>query len=179
MCVESYKAKGYFKKYSFDIYRADEFFNHLLEGKIIKLPDDVKLPYLEELKGKKYCKWHNSWTHSTNNCSIFRDRIQDLIRKGKLKFPEKQMGIDEDPFPAVQEVSINMNEVSIEALIEERKKAQQEDHAKRLEAMAKRSLTIQAPDENFAKNLYAGCRKKVCQNMQERIRSCQRQTSIG
>ena len=89
------------------------------------MPDDVKLPHFEELKGKKYCKWHNSWTHSTNSCSIFQDRIQDLIKKGKLKFPERQMGIDEDPFPALQEVSINTHDISIEALIRERERAKE------------------------------------------------------
>ena len=54
--AKSFKAKGSFKKYSFDIYKADEIFDHLLEGKKIKLLDDVKLPSIEVLKGKKYCK---------------------------------------------------------------------------------------------------------------------------
>ncbi|KAM1281858.1 hypothetical protein ACFX2H_022284 [Malus domestica] len=34
-----------------------------------------------------------------NNCVVFRDDIQSWINKGKLKFPEKQMAVDVDPFP--------------------------------------------------------------------------------
>ena len=33
--AKSYKAKGSFKKYSFDIHRADEIFDHLLESKVL------------------------------------------------------------------------------------------------------------------------------------------------
>ena len=140
------KQRVLLKKYSFDIFKAEEIFDHLLEGKILKLPD------------------------STNSCSIFRDRILDLIKRGKLKFPERKMGIDEDPFPAVQEVSINMHDMPIEVLIRERERAKEEDHAKRLEAMAKRSLSMQAPDENFAKNLCVGCGKnyvEICKKRSE------------
>ena len=99
--TKSYKAKGFLKKNSFDIYKANEIFNHLLEGKVLKLLDGVDLPSIEELKGKKYYKWHNSWTHSTNQCAIFWDKIEDLIKRGKLRFLDKPMGVDEDPFPAV------------------------------------------------------------------------------
>ena len=56
---------------------------------LIKLPIGVTLPSHEETKGKSYYKWHNAWSHSTNNCLIFRDRIQDQIKRGKLKFPDK------------------------------------------------------------------------------------------
>ncbi|KAM1702099.1 hypothetical protein ACFXTN_025277 [Malus domestica] len=35
-----------------------------------------------------------------NNCVVFRDDIQSWIDKGKLKFPEKQMAVDVDPFPS-------------------------------------------------------------------------------
>ena len=53
--VVSYKAKGSFKKYSFDIYKTDEIFYHLLEGKVLKLHDGlVNLSSLEDLKGKRY-----------------------------------------------------------------------------------------------------------------------------
>ena len=49
--------------------------------------------------------------------------IQDLIKREKLKFPEKSMGVDKDPFPTVQDVSINMNSVAVKALIAGREKA--------------------------------------------------------
>ena len=49
---------------------------------LIKLPNGVTFPSYEELKGKSYCKWHNAWSHSTNNFFVFRDRIQDQSREG-------------------------------------------------------------------------------------------------
>ena len=122
---------------------------------MLKLPDGA-----EDLKGKRYCQWYNSWTYSTNQCTIFRDRIQDLIKRGKLKFPEKPMGVDEDPFPAVQEVSINMNLVAVEAFIEGSKKEHQAENANRLKALAKKSLYSQDFNLEFYQNLYIGCGKK-------------------
>ena len=51
--IESYKTKGSFKKYSFNIHKADEIFDHLLESKVLKLPNNVELPSKEDMKGKK------------------------------------------------------------------------------------------------------------------------------
>ena len=50
------------------------------------------------------------------------------------------MGVNEDPFPAVQEVSINMNSITVETIIKERERVHQAEHAKNLEALAKKSL---------------------------------------
>ena len=87
------------KVYTFDITKADAIFDQLLLAKIIKLRPGHNIPKAEELKGKMYCKYHNSNKHTTNNCVVFRDAIQSWIDKGKLKFPDKQMIIDADPFP--------------------------------------------------------------------------------
>ncbi|CAL2277863.1 unnamed protein product [Prunus armeniaca] len=58
----------------------------MLLQKAIETPH--KLPKPEELKGRQYCKWHNSWNHSTNSCVVFRDVIQEGIiseqNRGKL-----------------------------------------------------------------------------------------------
>ena len=77
----------------------------------LKLPKGVKIPTLEELKRKLYCKWLNSWSHLIKNCIIFRDRIQEQIWKGRLKFlakSEKAMGIDTNPFPEIGEAAGNV-----------------------------------------------------------------------
>ena len=37
-----------------------------------------------------YCKYHNSWNHSTNSCWSFTNIIQDRINKEILKFLEKK-----------------------------------------------------------------------------------------
>ncbi|KAM2245632.1 hypothetical protein ACFXTI_006548 [Malus domestica] len=86
------------KVYTFDITKAEAIFDQLLSAKIIKLRSGHSIPKVEELKGRTYCKYHNSTKHATNNYVIFRDDIQSWIDKGKLKFLEKRMTVDADPF---------------------------------------------------------------------------------
>ncbi|KAM1390900.1 hypothetical protein ACFX2I_018670 [Malus domestica] len=87
--------------YTFDITKADVIFNQLLLAKIIKLWPGHDILKAEDLKGKTYCKYHNSNKHMTNNCVVFRDAIQSWIDNGKLKFLEKtKMLVDADPFPS-------------------------------------------------------------------------------
>ncbi|KAM1196035.1 hypothetical protein ACFX2J_022453 [Malus domestica] len=64
------------KVYTFDITKADAIFDQLLLAKIIKLRSGHNIPKAEELKGKIYCKYHNSNKHTMNNCVMFRDDIQ-------------------------------------------------------------------------------------------------------
>ncbi|KAM2687306.1 hypothetical protein EV2_010088 [Malus domestica] len=48
------------KVYTFDITKADAIFDQLLSARIIKLRPGHNIPKAEELKGKIYCKYHNS-----------------------------------------------------------------------------------------------------------------------
>ncbi|KAM1322292.1 hypothetical protein ACFX2F_015280 [Malus domestica] len=59
------------KVYTFDITKADAIFDQLLLAKIIKLRLGHTIPKADELKGKIYCKYHNSSKHTTNNCVVF------------------------------------------------------------------------------------------------------------
>ncbi|XP_022883205.1 uncharacterized protein LOC111399958, partial [Olea europaea var. sylvestris] len=66
-----------------------------------------KLPSPEQIKGKKYCKWHNAWSHLTNNYLVFRHVLQDAIESGQITFEDKKkMAVDENPFP--QPLGVNM-----------------------------------------------------------------------
>ena len=57
----------------------------------------------DQLKNKKFCKFHNTTSHSTNECRIFRQHIQRAIEQGKLKFDTPQkMKVDDNPFPKDQ-----------------------------------------------------------------------------
>lgn len=72
---------------------------------------DISCHLLNKWKRKVFCKIHNSWRHSTNNCIIFRDVIHDLIKQGKLKFldkPKSTMKVDNDSFPAA---TVNMVDI--------------------------------------------------------------------
>jgi len=50
-----------------------------------------------ELKRHAYYKWHNSFSHATNDCNVFRRQIQSAVNEGRLVVP--QMQIDNNPFP--------------------------------------------------------------------------------
>lgn len=60
------------EKYDFDINKADKIFDLLLQEKQIQLPVGHVLPSAEELKKRKFCKWHNTVSHHTNECKVFR-----------------------------------------------------------------------------------------------------------
>ena len=94
-----------------------------MKEKFITFPKDYRIPSKDELRGKTYYKYHNSWNHSTNACWGFINVMHDKINKGILKFLDKKevMEIDEDPFPPV--ASINTISFYLRAALIEFKKA--------------------------------------------------------
>ena len=90
------------KKYGFDITKTDKIFDLLLLEGQIKLKPYHEISSDQVLKNMKYCKWHNATSHDTNECKVFRQKIQSAIEQGRLKFemPKKPMKIDGHPFPA-------------------------------------------------------------------------------
>ncbi|XP_059627576.1 uncharacterized protein LOC132270413 [Cornus florida] len=103
------------KVYTFDLAKTEQFFDHLLADKQIVLPKGHNIPSTNDLKGREFCKFHNSWNHTTNNCYVFRNVLQKSIDEGVLKFPEKKpdvMGVDGDPFPNI--VSTNVISLATE-----------------------------------------------------------------
>jgi hypothetical protein len=89
------------ERYDFDFTKADKIFDLLLREKHIQLPAGHTIPSAEELGGRRHCKWHNSGSHSTNDCKVFRQQIQAAIEGGKIKFDDsnKPMKVDGNPFP--------------------------------------------------------------------------------
>ena len=51
-----------------------------------------------------YCKWHNSFSHTTNDCNVLRKQIQSAIEQGRLILGQYKMRVDADPFPVVNMV---------------------------------------------------------------------------
>jgi hypothetical protein len=52
------------------------------------------IPSAEELGKRKYCKWHNSSSHATNDCKVFIQQIQLAIEGGKIKFDDSKKQIN-------------------------------------------------------------------------------------
>ena len=58
---------------------------------------------LDQLKNKKFCKFHNATSHSTNEYRVFRQHIQRAIQQERLKFDTpRKMKVDDNPFPRDQ-----------------------------------------------------------------------------
>ena len=55
------------------------------------------IPPLEELKRRAYCKFHNTFSHATNDCNVLRRQIQSAVNEGRIVI--LQMKVDQNPFP--------------------------------------------------------------------------------
>jgi hypothetical protein len=82
-------------KFTFDVSKCDHKFDELLRLGHIKISHVI--PPLEELKRRTYCKFHNSHSHATNDCNVFRRQVQSAMNKGRLIFLE--MKVNKTPFP--------------------------------------------------------------------------------
>ena len=73
-------------KFTFDVSKCNRIFDELLRLGHLKITHVI--PPLEELKRRAYCKFHNSSSHATNDCNVFRRQVQSAINEGRLTFPE-------------------------------------------------------------------------------------------
>lgn len=87
------------KKCTFDIAKTERIFDYLLEQGQIKLTGNHRIPSVEELKRRRYCKFHNSYNHTTNECRILREHIQKAIDSGNIGLEKVngKMKIDQIP----------------------------------------------------------------------------------
>jgi hypothetical protein len=81
-------------KFIFNVAKYDKIFDELLKNDNVKLTHTI--PPLDELKRHVYCKWHNSFSHDTNDCNVFRRHIQSTVNEGRLSF--QKMQVDMQPF---------------------------------------------------------------------------------
>jgi hypothetical protein len=57
-------------KFTFDVAKCDKIFDELHKAICIKMSHTI--PPLDELKWKACCRWHNSFSHATNDSNVFR-----------------------------------------------------------------------------------------------------------
>ena len=63
--------RGVEESYDFDVTKLDKLFDFLLERGQIKLSTNHVMLPPDQLKNKKFCKFHNATSHSTNECRSF------------------------------------------------------------------------------------------------------------
>jgi hypothetical protein len=68
--------------FTFDVTKCHIIFYYLLQKKQIKLSSNHVIPSSKQVKKHAYCKWHNSSSHATNDCNIFRRWVQSAINVG-------------------------------------------------------------------------------------------------
>jgi hypothetical protein len=95
-------------KFTFDVAKCDKIFDELDKAGSIKM--SYTIPPLDELKRKAYCRWHNSFSHATNDCNVFRRQVQSAINEGQLSL--KKMQVDKNPF-SVSTIDLQNSKVSI------------------------------------------------------------------
>jgi hypothetical protein len=76
------KQQGPLKGFDFDVSKVEQIFDLLLKEKQLNFPEGFKIPTTQELQGRSYCKWHNSFTHDTGDCKELRRQIQSAIEQG-------------------------------------------------------------------------------------------------
>jgi hypothetical protein len=58
-------------RYTLDVSKCDRLLDLLLWGGVIRLTKGHVIPNIDILAKKTYCKWHDSYTHTTNECNYF------------------------------------------------------------------------------------------------------------
>jgi hypothetical protein len=66
-------------RYTFDVSKCDRLFDLLLWGGVIQLTKGHVIPSADILAKKTYCKWHDSYTRTTNECNCFWRQTQSVI----------------------------------------------------------------------------------------------------
>jgi hypothetical protein len=69
--------------------KCDRIFDELL--KLGKIKISHTLPPPDEIKKRVYCKFHNSYSHATNDCNSFHRQIQSAINEGRLVLHNMQV----------------------------------------------------------------------------------------
>ncbi|KAL6135108.1 hypothetical protein ACLB2K_067336 [Fragaria x ananassa] len=99
--------KPQFSSYTYDANKAYDVLDDFFKQKLIK-HDFGQLQTLEQLKGKKYYKFHNMWNHNTANCVKLKDQIQVLINERVVTLDEEKTVslVNENPFPTIAMIDV-------------------------------------------------------------------------
>jgi len=76
-------------KFTFDVSKCERIFDEF--EKMGKMKFSHTIQSVEELKRRAYCKFHNTFSHATNNCNVLRRKIQSAIDEGRLIPPTMQI----------------------------------------------------------------------------------------
>ena len=76
------------KRYTFKLRTCDHILDILLENDYIRILDHNIVP---SLQGQVYCKLHDSFDHSIDNCNMFYQIVQSAVDIGRFKLVDMQV----------------------------------------------------------------------------------------
>ncbi|KAL0447774.1 UNVERIFIED_CONTAM: hypothetical protein Slati_1905300 [Sesamum latifolium] len=76
------------KQYPFLDSDVSGIFDDLLNANLIELPEMKRPEEAGKTDDPKYCKYHRLVGHPIHDCFIFKDKVMQLARQGKISLEE-------------------------------------------------------------------------------------------
>jgi hypothetical protein len=150
-------------KFTFNVAKCDKIFDELLKNSNIKLTHNI--PPIDELKRRAYCKWHNSFSHATNDCNVFRRQVQSAINEGWLTFQEMQ--VDTQLFP-VNTIDIACKRILVRPEIADKGKSKDILIGDpRMSNISQKKIARKAPDDKAKKSGGTGGQAQLMSQAQQ------------
>ena len=73
------------KKYPFDDDDVQGIFDELMATKAISIPEPKQPKEVNKTNDPRYCPYHRIISHSIKDCCVFKDIIEDMIRRGEIE----------------------------------------------------------------------------------------------
>ncbi|XP_051132648.1 uncharacterized protein LOC127252498 [Andrographis paniculata] len=86
-------------------------FDDLLRENLVELPNSKRPEKAGKVDDPRYCKYHRVIGHLIHNCFIFKDKVMELVREGKITL--------EDDFAIVNVTSIMFGSLKVDIKDEE------------------------------------------------------------
>ena len=77
------------KQYPFPNSDISKMLDHLLELKLIELPEMKHPEEANQTNDPKYCKYHHLIGHPIERCFVLKDKIMELAHQGKIAFDDE------------------------------------------------------------------------------------------
>jgi hypothetical protein len=58
--------------YTFVVSKCDKLYDVLVQGGVIRSKEGHVIPTADLIAKRMYCRWHNSYSHTTNECHYFQ-----------------------------------------------------------------------------------------------------------
>jgi hypothetical protein len=102
-------------KFTFDVTKCDKLFVVFLQNNVIHLSEGHIIPPPDKVAKGKYCKWHDTFSHTTNECNYFSRRVKLALNDGCFTLRDgHKMKLDTDPFPTgVNMINFEENKVLV------------------------------------------------------------------